>query len=93
MQIGKSVRTAVYYKLKKEFIGRKEIPVKTERFSACLEMIFGKEVEYLIKMVIVEKLYIDIGEELEEIENYSLTDYVNKARERYLWRITQQHRK
>lgn len=44
-------------------------------------MIFGKGVEYLIKMIIVEKLYIEIEEELED---YSLTDYVNKARKKYL---------
>jgi len=84
MHIGKSVRPVVYYHLEKDFIKKKEIPVKTERFSACLEMIFGKGVEYLIKMIIVERLYVEIEEELEEIEDYSLTDYVNEARKKYL---------
>lgn len=87
--IGKSVRPVVYYHLEKDFIRRKDIPVKIERFSACLEKIFGKGVEYLIKMIIVEKLYIEIEEELEEIEAYSLTDYVNEARKKYLQKRTQ----
>ena len=83
-QIGKSVKPIVYYHLEKDYIKRKEIPVKTAQFSACLKMIFGKEVEYLIKMIIVEKLYIEIKEELKEIEDYSLTDYVNEARKKFV---------
>jgi hypothetical protein len=47
-------------------------------------MIFGEGVAYLIEMKIVERLYMEIDEKLEEKENYSFTDYVNKGREQYL---------
>lgn len=82
-QIGRSMKTVVYYHLEKDFILREEIPTETKQFSACLKMIFGEGAEYLIKMVIVEKLYDEINEELTEIEEYSLADYVREARKRY----------
>lgn len=83
-KIGKSVRPVVYYNLEKDFIKKREIPVKTERFSACLKMIFGEGVAYLIEMSIVERLYIEIDEKLKEEEDKSFTDYVDNAREKYL---------
>jgi hypothetical protein len=83
-RIGKSVGPVVYYNLERDFVKKREIPVKTERFSACLKMIFGEGVAYLIEMAIVERLYVEIDEKLEEKEDHSFTDYVNNAREKYL---------
>lgn len=83
-RIGKSVGPVVYYNLEKGFIKKKEIPVKTERFSACLKMIFGEGVAYLIEMSIVEKLYLEIGEEFVEEKESTFTGYVNNARKKYL---------
>lgn len=81
-RIGKSVGPVVYFNLERDFIKKKDIPVKTERFSACLKMIFGEGVTYLIEMSIVEELYIEIDEKLEEKETHSFTDYVNNARKK-----------
>lgn len=85
-RIGKSVGPVVYYYLKKDFIKKREIPVKTERFSACLKMIFGEGAAYVIEMLIVEKLYIEIGEELAEEKEHTFTNYVDDARKKYLER-------
>jgi len=85
-RIGKSVGPVVYYNLEKDSIKKREIPVKTEQFSACLRMIFGEGVTYLIEMSIVERLYLEIDEKLEEKEDHSFTDYVNDARKKYLKR-------
>jgi hypothetical protein len=82
--IGKSVGPVVYYNLERDFVKKKDIPVETRRFSACLKMIFGEGVAYLIEMSIVKRLYVEINEELEERKKYSFTDYVKNARERYL---------
>lgn len=85
-RIGKSVGPVVYYNLEKDFVKKSEIPVKTKQFSACLKMIFGEGVTYLIEMSIVERLYMEIDEKLEEKEDRSFTDYVENAREKYLKR-------
>ena len=37
-----------------------------------------------MRMMIVERLYVEIEEELEEVEDYSFSDYVDDARKRYL---------
>jgi hypothetical protein len=63
--------------LEKDLVKKNEIPVRTKQFSACLKMIFGEGVAYLIEMTIIEKLYKEIDEKLEEKENYSFTDYIN----------------
>jgi hypothetical protein len=84
MRIGSSMRPVVYHCLEREFIKKEEIPVKTEQFSACLKMIFGEEVRYLIEMSIVEKLYIEIEERLEKKRGHTFTDYINNARKKYL---------
>lgn len=84
--IGKSVGPVIYYNLEKDLVKKEDIPVKTERFSACLKMIFGEGVAYLIEMSIVKKLYVEIDEKLEEKEEYSFTDYIKSARVKYLKR-------
>lgn len=84
MQIGRSMGPVIYHRLEMDFIKRIEIPRKTEQFTMCLEQIFGMGAEYLIKMVIVTNLYVTIGEELEEIEAWSFTEYVKDARKKYM---------
>lgn len=92
-RIGKSVGPVVYYNLEKDLVKKKDIPAKTERFSACLKMIFGEGVAYLIEMSIVKKLYLEIDEKLEKREEYSFTNYVDNAREKYLKKTVKQTRK
>jgi hypothetical protein len=82
--IGKSVGPVIYYNLERDFVKKEDIPVETRRFSACLKMIFGEGVAYLIEMSIVKRLYVEIDEELKERKEYSFTDYVENAKERYL---------
>ena len=75
-KIGGSMGPVIYYYLERNFIPKKEIPKKTKQFSSCLKQIFGERTEYFIKMIIVKNLYIEIEESLEEIKNWSFTDYV-----------------
>ena len=84
MQLGENVESIVYYYLERDYVKRRDIPTETERFSACLEKIFGKAGEHVMRMMIVERLYVEIEEELEEVEDYSFSDYVDDARKRYL---------
>jgi len=85
VKIGGSMGPVIYYYLeRKNFIQKKEIPKKTKQFSSCLKQIFGERTEYFIKMFIVKKLYIEIEESLEEIKNWSFTDYVKDARKKYV---------
>jgi hypothetical protein len=82
--IGKSMGQVVYYHLEKDFIRKNKIPANTRNFSACLEMMFGKGGASLIELMIIERLYIKIEEELEERNDYDFTECVDVARKRYL---------
>jgi hypothetical protein len=74
----------VYHYLEKDFIKKDKIPTNTQKFSECLRMMFGVGAASLIESIIIERLYAEIEEELEEKEEYDFTEYVNIARERYL---------
>jgi hypothetical protein len=77
--------TVVYYYLEKDFIiKRNKIPTNTHKFSECLRMMFGIDAAFLIESIIIERLYAQIEEKLEERKECDFTEYVNIARERYL---------
>lgn len=82
--LGESAEAVIHYRLERNYMKWDSIPVKTEQFSTCLKDIFGKKGEYILKMSIVKILHNEIQEKFVETEDYSLADYANDARKKYL---------
>jgi hypothetical protein len=83
LNLGESVRHAIYWHLKKiGSIGRDEIPDRPRDFASALEGIFGFGAEVL-EGSIVERLYSKLGLKFEEIEGEGFPEYLEEAKRRW----------
>jgi len=77
--LGDSVRSSIYYHVeKKHGLSRHDLTMKPGEFADALEGLFGAGTGTLLKMI-VKELYLSVGLEPKEREDWKFSDYVAEA--------------
>lgn len=82
--LGDSPKQAIFFHLENSFeIKKDNIPANLAEFAKALEKIFGLGASYL-EQLIVKSLYEKLGLEFEEVQSWTLLEYVDDAKKRLL---------
>jgi len=77
--LGDSVRASIYHHVeRKHGLSRRDLATKPGEFADALEGLFGAGTGTLLKMI-VKELYLSVGLEPREREDWKFSDYVAEA--------------
>jgi len=78
--LGDTVRPCIYFHLERSYkLRRHDLAIKPEAFADALKAMFGAEPNILLKQI-VKELYLSVGLEPTEHQNWKFNDYVAEAR-------------
>jgi len=77
--LGDSVRSSIYHHVeRKHGLSRRDLAMKPGDFADALEDLFGTGAGTLLK-AIVKELFLSVGLEPRERENWKFSDYITEA--------------